>query len=316
VVEAALLADKRVSFAEIDADGFNVGLREVERLADEQSVLVATHQFGIPCEIRELMVISRSRGTLVIEDAAASFGSRIEGKVTGTFGDAAFYSFDSSKLVNVPLKGGAVTTKDADLFSRIKSLYGQESAVMSVRDKYRLLTLGMAYAMLTHPSSYSLFHKVNFGIPGRCTAETASLNWSPNSHYTMEFAEWQAFIAWRQVRDLDAIIRRRQQLYTEYLDLLAGLRRCQLPPEDLQGEWACARFPIRVRGDKLAYYRDAVRRGVDFGFSFTFIAAPPTFSTAHECAKAVLNVPFYANLSPAERDRVVEVLRATGDRRA
>lgn len=310
VVEAAMLAGKSVEYAEVEPGGFNVAVGSLAPLLGPDAVFIATHQFGIPCAIEEIVALCRERGALCVEDAAASLGTRVGGRLTGTFGDAAFFSFDISKLVTVPLKGGAVIARDPALLSRITAAYRAEIEPMPVRVKARLLAMATALVLLQEPRRYALFHALRFRRTGTFTAETAELELGRTLWYRYDFADWQAFIASRQMDRIDQIVGKRRILYGEYERRLRGKRAFTTPPPDTEQEWAPIRFPIRVRGDKLALYRAATRRGVDFAFSFTFIAAPPEFEVAHGLARAVLDLPFFYDLSHAELDTTVDTLSA------
>jgi dTDP-4-amino-4,6-dideoxygalactose transaminase len=120
------------------------------------------------------------------------------------------------------------------------------------------------------------------------------------------------------VKSLDALIQQRQRQYAQYHQALAGIRDLHLPAVDHQNAWACIRFPMRVCGDKLAYYQKAAQCGVDFAFSFTYIPATSRlldsslenrYPQAQALADSVLDLPFYAKLSDAELMKVVSVLR-------
>lgn len=310
VIEAAMLAGRSVEYAEVEADGFNVAVDSLAPLLGPDAVFIATHQFGIPCAIERIVELCRERGALCVEDAAASLGTRVGGRLTGTFGDAAFFSFDISKLVTVPLKGGAVIARDRALFARIEAAYRAEIEPMPARVKARLLAMATALVLLQEPRRYALFHKLRFQRSGTFTAETPELEVERTLWYRYDFADWQAFIASRQMDRIEQLVDKRRVLYAEYERRLRGQSAFQTPPPDTDHQWAPIRFPIRVRGDKLAFYRDATKRGVDFAFSFTFIAAPTRFQAAHALADSVLDLPFFYDLSRDELDTTVETLCA------
>ncbi len=309
VAEAALLAGKEVTYIEVEEDGFNMSVAALETVLDEHSTVIATHQFGMPCQIEKLLEICRERQTLVIEDAAASLGSRVKGKLTGTFGDAAFYSFDSTKLINVPMKGGFINVKNTDLFKKINRVYVEEIQSMSWLEKFILLSKGTLLVFLENPLLYKIFHTLFFDFRGKFTEDTPHININKSYYYCYEMANWQAYIASVQIFEIENIIKLRQSQYSEYITKLYNCLAFQLPPKDEEGEWACIRFPIRVRTDKLSYYRRAVERGIDFAFSFTFIPCPDSFRKARLLANSVLDIPFYAKLSERELNCVVSVLK-------
>ena len=309
VIESIILAEKTPVYIEVAPNSFNMDPTALDRQMDEHSVVIATHQFGIPCEIERIQEQARARGAFVIEDAAASLGTRVRGKLTGTFGDAAFFSFDSTKLVNVPMKGGFILTKDTDLFRRIEQDFAKHTKAMSAVRKYSLLAQATALVLLEQPQIYRLFHWLMFASRGSFTQDSSTLALHLDAFYRHDFTEWQAYIALRQMDEIESLIAKRQQLYREYLKSLCGLASIELPPADEESQWACVRFPVLVRGDKIAYYKRAVQRGIDFAFSFTYLACPRSFDRDWDIADRVLDLPFYPKLKRYERERVSHVLR-------
>jgi len=308
VVEAVKLAGKEVVYVEAEPDGFNMDPSALAPLVGEDAIVLATHQFGIPCSIEAIVRLCEERGAFLIEDAAASMGSRVGTRLTGTFGDAAFFSFDSTKLLTVPLKGGFLTAKDAVVFERVRQVHSQEVRPMPWWTHLKLLFFATALVLLEKHLVYRIFHTVVFRWRNRFTADSTQLDLRLNALYRYRLAEWQGWLAERQLDRFDEIIRARRRIYAEYHRRLQGSKTFVLPPEDRSQEWACIRFPIRISSDKLSFYRSAVKRGVDFAFSFTFIVSPQRFELAHRLAASVLDLPFYYKLSESELDTVVSVL--------
>lgn len=308
VAEAALLAGKDIHFIEPESNGFNMDTEALQGVLDADTVLVATHQFGIPCQLDAVLALAHQAGAFVVEDAAASLGSCIAGRLTGTFGDAAFFSLDSTKLLNVPLKGGFLWVRDPDLFFRCQEVQQYKTRPMPLLRKFHYLILGFVLLLLEHPLLYRIFHTLMFRWRGRFTADSAALTPCLGPFYQDHFTEWQAVMLLPQLARFRQIVETRRRLYSVYLERLAGVHSFALPPADIHQEWAPIRFPIRVYADKLEFYEKAVRQGVDFAFSFTFLAAPPSCVLAHKLAAMVLDLPFYDRLTPDEMERVIAVL--------
>ena len=178
------------------------------------------------------------------------------------------------------------------------------------RASFGLAPQAMALVILEQPQIYRLFHWLMFASRGRFTQDSSTLDLRLNPFYSYDLAEWQAYIALRQITNIESLIAKRQQLYREYLKSLCGLASIELPPDDEESQWACVRFPILVRGDKLAYYNQAVQRGIDFAFSFTYLACSRGFERDWHLADTVLDLPFYPKLKRNERERVSRVLSA------
>jgi perosamine synthetase len=98
-------------------DGVSVNRFSGRRLA----AIVPMHTFGHPVEMPALMELAERHDIAVVEDAAESLGSFIDGRHTGTFGVCGMISFNGNKIVTTG-GGGALITNDAQLARRAKHI--------------------------------------------------------------------------------------------------------------------------------------------------------------------------------------------------
>jgi aminotransferase EvaB len=84
--------------------------------------VVVTHLFGRVAQMPALLGIARERGWAVIEDCAQAHGARRDGRMAGSFGDVATFSFYPTKNLGALGDGGAVTTNDGALAERLRRL--------------------------------------------------------------------------------------------------------------------------------------------------------------------------------------------------
>lgn len=84
--------------------------------------VVAVHMYGSPCDIGCIEEWCRFHGLYLIEDAAQSHGASLSGRMVGSFGNAAAWSFYPSKNLGSLGNGGAVTTGDSALADKVRSL--------------------------------------------------------------------------------------------------------------------------------------------------------------------------------------------------
>jgi dTDP-4-amino-4,6-dideoxygalactose transaminase len=102
VPNAVLQAGYKPCYVDIDPASFCTDPLSVEsRINEKTRVLVIQHSFGIAAPIDELMAIARRHNLFVIEDCAVSLGTHYYGRPTGTWGDAAIYSFELSKVITL-----------------------------------------------------------------------------------------------------------------------------------------------------------------------------------------------------------------------
>jgi dTDP-4-amino-4,6-dideoxygalactose transaminase len=77
--------------------------------------ILPVHLFGMPAKIDEITAIAKNYGIPVVEDAAESIGSRLNGKHTGTFGDFGIYSFNGNKIVTTSTGGALVSSSKGQI---------------------------------------------------------------------------------------------------------------------------------------------------------------------------------------------------------
>ena len=86
--------------------------------------ILAVHLYGHPADMNALRVISDRHGLTLIEDAAEAHGARYHGRIAGSLGDIATFSFFGNKILTTG-EGGMVTTNDALVAERVRLLRGQ-----------------------------------------------------------------------------------------------------------------------------------------------------------------------------------------------
>lgn len=109
-------------FADIDPYTFGSSAVEIEKvITPKTKMIVAQHSFGIPCNIKLIVELARSKGIFLLEDCAISMGSKVNGIQLGNFGDAALFSIDHSKPINAFI-GGLIYTHNNKLYEKLKEI--------------------------------------------------------------------------------------------------------------------------------------------------------------------------------------------------
>lgn len=86
-------------FYDIDVKDLNPSLKSIKKLSqmhDVKAVLVAS-MYGNPANLVEIEQYCENNNIFMIDDAAQSFGAKLNDKYIGTFGDAGFFSFSPGK---------------------------------------------------------------------------------------------------------------------------------------------------------------------------------------------------------------------------
>lgn len=106
--------------------------------------LVPMHTFGHPVDIDGLLAIAHDFRLSLIEDAAESLGSYVDGRHTGTFGLMGVLSFNGNKTITTG-GGGAILFNDVALAKRAKHL--TTTAKLAHRWEYEHDEIGYNYRM-------------------------------------------------------------------------------------------------------------------------------------------------------------------------
>lgn len=108
-------------FVDIQPDTFNIDPEKIRQaISDKTRAILPVHLFGQASDMDEIQALAEEFELLLIEDCAQSFGSRYRGKMTGTIGSAAAFSFFPSKNLGCYGDGGMITTDDADIAQQVK----------------------------------------------------------------------------------------------------------------------------------------------------------------------------------------------------
>ena len=104
----------RPVFCDVLYDDFGVDVVSAERMIGPAvKAIVPLHYAGAPCDIGGVRDLAFAYGLRVVEDACHALGTRIGGKVVGSDGDLACYSFDPIKTITT-IDGGAIACRAED----------------------------------------------------------------------------------------------------------------------------------------------------------------------------------------------------------
>ena len=144
-------------FADVDPGTFLLDPAEaLRKITPQTRAIVPVHWFGHPAEMDELTDIARKHGLAIIEDCAQANGTRYRGRPVGTFGVAACWSLQETKLITSAGEGGMLTTNDDGVAAAARSMrdHGKAARTVAADEKtgrlvgaYRVATLGNNYRM-------------------------------------------------------------------------------------------------------------------------------------------------------------------------
>jgi dTDP-4-amino-4,6-dideoxygalactose transaminase len=148
---AALRVGARPVFADIEEASLGLDVADVERrLTPQTRALLPIHYAGRAPDMDGLLALARTRGLLLVEDAAQGLGASYHGRPLGTLGDAGCFSFHETKNLTCGEGGGLVL---ADPQARARAEIMREKGTNRAAflrgevDKYTWVSEGSSYVL-------------------------------------------------------------------------------------------------------------------------------------------------------------------------
>lgn len=116
-------------FVEPDIRTYNLDPARIEAAVTPRTkAIMPVHLYGQPADMDPIMEAARKHGLFVVEDCAQAHGARYKGRLIGTFGDAAGFSFYPGKNLGALGDAGAAVTNQQALADKIRALtnYGSD----------------------------------------------------------------------------------------------------------------------------------------------------------------------------------------------
>ncbi len=142
-------------FVDIDPDTCCIDPALIEAaITPGTTAILATHVYGIPCDVEAIDAIAKKHGLKVIYDAAHAFDVTCQGRSVLKWGDASTLSFHATKLFHT-VEGGAVVMHQEEHDKAIRLLrsfghVGDEHFTLGMNAKMSEVHAAMGMAVLPH----------------------------------------------------------------------------------------------------------------------------------------------------------------------
>ena len=311
-------------YADVEARIPNIDIQSVrQRLSARTRAVIVQHTFGYPIDMRPFLALAREHGFALIEDCTHALGARYDGRLVGTFGDAAFYSFEQSKVISTG-QGGSAYSEDESISRGIRDYQRRCQAPQSHQVSSLLVGLGMKAAFkgwgLSDRSRLPEYYLTRLGLISEAVTTEAEYRCELPEAFAKAFSSRQAGLGVRQLDALEENLAARRRIATRYFSSL------EVPDDWLvhpvpEAAPAFLRFPLRVP-DKQGLIDFARLRGVWIGNWFSAPVHPlgvPQDRAGYsvgDCPQAELAVARIANLPCHPRmtdDDVDKVLRVVNE---
>jgi len=278
----------KVVFADVQEDTGNIDPDAVaDAVSDRTRVVAAVDFAGHPADLDPLLDLAHDRGALLLEDAAHSIGSMYRDRAIGSVADLTTFSFFATKNLTTA-EGGAIVGKAGPVMVAARECRNHGL----VRDKARQ----------RHPDEGPWHQEVHrFGLNFRLPDVLCALGSS-------------------QLARLAVFKQRRREIFDRYQQGLDGVPGVKLPVlrDDVDPMWHL--YPLRILEGRRRQVYDFLReQGVLVQVNYLPAYWHPAFEdlgyrrgicpVAERYYHEELSLPMYADLSPGEQDRVIDLVR-------
>lgn len=311
-------------YVDIEPVTYNIDVNLLEqKITPKTRVIIAQHTYGYPCDLDSIMDIANRRRIAVIEDSCLAFGSKYKGKAVGTFGKAAYFSFQWNKLYTTGI-GGMVLTNDSELAEKIESLRTKESCRPSKKDVLMLATQLAVYRVFIYPRTTALAQNVFRTLTKKGVVigsskydEYAAAPMEPDFFKAM--SSIQAWTGLKQLRKVEKNIAHRKKMALVYDRLLEekGWAKRQYNASIMDP--IMVRYPVRIV-EKDKALAQAAKAGVELGDWFnaplhqietslqTYDYEPGICPQAEKAASEVVNLPLHPRVDEKTAKRTVDFI--------
>ncbi len=111
-------------YADIDPQTFTIDPKDIEKkITSRTKAIIPVSIYGLPPDMDPIMEIAKKYNLIVIEDNAQCFLSTYKGKLAGTIGHMASYSFENTKHISCG-EGGMIITNNEKYVEMVRKIGG------------------------------------------------------------------------------------------------------------------------------------------------------------------------------------------------
>lgn len=278
-----LFVGSKPIFADIESITYGLDPDSIRKsITSNTKAIMPMDYGGMSCNISEISQIAKENNLLLIEDAAESLGSTINGKKVGTISDSAIFSFCGNKVLTTG-EGGAIVTNSEEIFKKVSL----------IRSHGRVDTSN--YFDNPNQSDY-----VGLGYNWRMSSITAALGIS-------------------QLQKLDKIIKKRR-INAEYLNSRLKTHdqiKVPIPPSGYEHIYQMYTIELDNKNTRDNLQKFLTQKQIFSKVYFSpihqtsfykqkFPQASESLPITNQISEKVLTLPLYPNMENEEKDYLIQ----------
>jgi dTDP-4-amino-4,6-dideoxygalactose transaminase len=267
-----------------------------------RAVIVA-YLYGITWSLYKVKNLCRERNIILIEDAAAAFGSKYNGQLVGKTGDVTVFSFGKGKTLSSG-RGGLLIINDCDLSKKIETVIKRLPLSSSIKS----FIIAIGEKIIRQPCFYLPAYNMQKIMKGGEFWEKGNINNKKNTQYLNLMDNFTLKLLNKQLKIWESHIYRRIKIANAYRRNIKNpiLTHINVSKES---EPAYSSYPLIVTEARKEFHKYMQSKGVDLGWSFNYSAAElcgqDNCINAKKISAQILTLPTYPHLSDQQVDYIV-----------
>lgn len=273
--EGIAFSGARTRLVDVDPRSYNLDPTKLEEaITPKTKAIIPVHLYGQSADMDPILEIAKKHGLKVIEDACQAHGALYKGRRVGTFSDVSCFSFYPGKNLGAAGEGGAIVTNSADIAERVKLLRDHGS-----KKKYEHEIVGHNFRLDTIQAAI-LKIKLKY---------LDSWNKLRRQH-----AEYYR----KNLQNCSALVLPEEQNYAEHIFHLFVVQTGKRA--EIQAALSAVNIQSGIHYPVPIHLQKAFR---NLGYH------EGDFPVSEQCCQKLLSLPMFPELTQAQMDRVIGVLR-------
>ena len=323
VPTAILAAGGTPVYVDINSDTLNIEIQGIQKcMSPKVKAIIIQHTLGKIANVKEIVDFAQSKGIVTIEDCALSLGSRINGKLIGSFADAAILSMELSKTLSIGW-GGILVVNKTEIDGLVKKNYNllnEKGRASASKDLWQTVISAISY----HPSLYHILGKyVLFaGFTSKLFRKSTPANEFLGliaDDFILKMSGIQASIALLQWKDAQHTIFLTNKNATHLRKLLYGLN-IEMPGIPGLSEYGVSPRISFYTNDRSVAVDYFMEHGIELGQWFDgplspvpknplFNYLPGQYPLAEAVAMKIVNLPCHSRITGRDLDHMENILK-------
>ena len=309
-------------YVDVEPGGINMDANDlVRKIGNATRAVVVQHSFGLPADVSRIGAVAREYNLPMIEDCAHTIASRVDGQTVGTFGDAAFYSYEAAKPVFAGI-GGSAVSNNPRLTQKLDAAYAdyrQPPRLAQIETAAMYLAYRIAYRPSTYWTVRTLYRALSRARLIRGNYNKVAYQQRPAKDFERRMGDIQARRLRQQLHKLDEHTAHRREVADAYRQRIKSdiVTHLTVPPgvEPVFGRYPMfaanktdlAKQARAARVELAVFYDSAVQplKGEDLravGYE------PGSCPNAEWAADQIVSLPIGMHVGEREIDRAVDFL--------